>query len=56
MKCLRCGEQTPRLTVHQIHCPRCAVEVATLITPKKPVDPPAWLARLQARDMTGALR
>ncbi len=30
-KCHRCGDPTPRLTVKQDHCPRCAAEVAALI-------------------------
>ena len=31
MTCKRCGEHTPRLSLNQTHCPRCAVEVANLI-------------------------
>jgi ribosomal protein S26 len=30
-KCKRCGVETPRLTVDQVHCVRCAVEVAAII-------------------------
>ena len=31
MTCKRCGEHTPRLTLSQIHCPRCEQEVQTII-------------------------
>lgn len=56
MRCLRCNEQTPRCSVDQVHCPRCAVEVAALITPKPaPAWQPAWLARVKDRDETGRI-
>lgn len=53
MICLRCGQHTPRLSVDQIHCPRCAVEVAALVTPR-PMRGfvPEWRRRLTAKDMT----
>lgn len=31
IRCRRCGVETPRLSVHQEHCPRCAAEVAAII-------------------------
>jgi predicted DCC family thiol-disulfide oxidoreductase YuxK len=51
MICSRCGEETPRLTVAQRHCPRCAREVAALIecdTRRR--------GRFAPKDLTEALR
>lgn len=31
IRCLRCGIETPRLTVKQIHCPPCEAAVAAII-------------------------
>lgn len=57
MTCLRCGTQTPRLTLTQRHCPPCGREVARLTAPKpEPAFTPAWRRRIVARDETGALR
>jgi hypothetical protein len=32
MTCRRCGDRIPRLTIDQIHCIRCAGEVANIIS------------------------
>ena len=48
-RCLRCGMETPRRTPHQIHCPRCAAEVAAIIA----ADNARRMARFPARDLTG---
>jgi hypothetical protein len=55
MKCLRCGQDTPRLTPDQIHCIRCAAEVAALVTPRREGFVAPWRRRLTAKDMTGSL-
>lgn len=47
-RCHRCGEQTPRLSVAQVHCPRCAVEVAAIIE----ADTRRRTPRFKARDLT----
>jgi hypothetical protein len=31
IRCLRCNEPTPRLSLNQTHCPPCEREVARLI-------------------------
>lgn len=48
-RCLRCGDRTPRLSVDQIHCPRCAAEVATLIV----ADERRRTPRFAPKDLTG---
>jgi hypothetical protein len=52
MKCLRCGQDTPRLTPDQVHCIRCAAEVAALVTPRREGFVAPWRRRLIAKDMT----
>jgi len=54
MTCLRCGEMTPRLTLSQIHCPRCQREVAALLPHPVRGFVPEWRRRDLARDMTRA--
>jgi predicted RNA-binding Zn-ribbon protein involved in translation (DUF1610 family) len=31
MKCARCGEDTPRLTIQQRYCPPCGREVEAIV-------------------------
>jgi len=49
IRCLRCGDETPRRSADQIHCPRCAIEVATLIA----ADTRRRTPRYPASDRTG---
>jgi DNA-directed RNA polymerase subunit RPC12/RpoP len=53
MRCLRCGDETPRLTPHQIHCLRCAREVAALIAADERRRTPRFG---RAKDLTEAMR
>lgn len=52
MTCHRCNESTPRLTLSQVHCPRCDREVAVLL--REPVRGfvPEWRKRSLLRDET----
>jgi len=52
MTCHRCGETTPRLTLKQIHCPRCDREVTALLP--KPVRGfiPEWRRRDLVKDFS----
>jgi uncharacterized protein with PIN domain len=54
MTCLRCGEHTPRLTLSQLHCPRCQREVAALVRLAVRGFVPEWRRRDLAKDMTAA--
>jgi hypothetical protein len=57
MKCIRCGQDTPRLTLAQRYCPPCGHEVALLEAPRSaPAFTPAWRRRDLSRDETGVLR
>lgn len=49
MTCLRCGERTPRLTLTQVHCPRCEREIAAIVA----ADAKRRTPRFPARDLTG---
>ena len=52
MTCHRCNETTPRLTLSQVHCPRCDREVAVLL--REPVRGfvPEWRQRSLLKDMS----
>lgn len=49
-RCLRCGVESPRLTVDQVHCPKCAVEVAAVIVADERRRRPRFPF---SKDMTG---
>lgn len=55
MKCIRCGTDTPRLTVEQRYCPTCIRELARLAPQPSARWVAPWLRRLQARDQTGLI-
>ena len=50
-RCLRCGEPFERLAIDQIHCIRCAREVATIIAD----DTARRRKRFPSKDVTTAV-
>lgn len=52
MKCARCGQDTPRLTLTQRYCPRCSEEVRVLTAPR-PAPVARWRREAPAKDLTG---
>jgi hypothetical protein len=49
--CSRCGQDTPRLTLTQRHCPPCKAQVKALIAADEKRRTPRW----PVKDLTGSV-